>query len=329
MKEYLILAILSFLLSGVLFVPFINLLYKLKFQNPKNLSVDFLGRMTIFNKLHGHKVGTPTGGGILIILIITIFTLGYNIIYRTSLNWSVITTLLSLVFFGILGFIDDTQKFFRLEKRGVFGLRIRHKFLIQLILSFLIAVLLYKYTGKSSFGFWYIPYATLLITFFANAFNITDGLDGLSGGLLMIIILAIGTASIGSIFMSDISIIVAITFGAILAFMYFNISPARIFMGDTGALAFGAVIAVMALLADVSVPFILMGGVFAVEGVSSLLQWWSMAFRNGKRIFKIAPLHHHFEALGWEEPKVVMRFWLAGIVCALFGLLLSQLITSV
>ena len=115
MKEYLILAILSFLLSGVLFVPFINLLYKLKFQNPKNLSVDFLGRMTIFNKLHGHKVGTPTGGGILIILIITIFTLGYNIIYRTSLNWSVITTLLSLVFFGILGFIDDTQKFFRLE----------------------------------------------------------------------------------------------------------------------------------------------------------------------------------------------------------------------
>lgn len=324
MTEYLILIILSFLLSGVLFVPFINLLYKLKFQNPKNLSLDFLGRITLFNKLHGHKVGTPTGGGILIILIVGFYTLAYQFTYARAVSSTTMIILVALGLFGVLGLFDDIQKFFKFERSGVFSLRVRHKFLIQLLISFIISILLYNYAGKSAFGLWYIPYSTLVITFFANAFNITDGLDGLAGGLLMIVLLVLWIASSGSIFGKDVSIFVSILFGAVLAFMYFNISPARIFMGDTGALAFGAVIAVISLMLNVSLPLFVIGGVFVAEGLSTLLQWGSFAFRNGKRMFRIAPLHHHFEALGWGETKVVERFWLAGIVCAIFGLLLSQ-----
>jgi len=326
MVEYLILIIISLSLSGILFIPFISLLYKLKFQNPHNLSVDMLGRVSLFNKLHGHKVGIPTGGGILMVLISVAGSVLYQVIFNHNVGFAFIVLAVTLGSFGLLGLLDDMQKFFKLQKSGVFGLRIRHKFLIQLLLSFVISLLLYSYGGKSVSGLWYIFYSTLVIAFFANAFNITDGLDGLAGGLLMIVLVALWIAALNTPFGRDVATFISILFGTVLAFMYFNISPARLFMGDTGALAFGAFIAVVSLLANISIPLFVIGGVFVVEGLSSLLQWWSLKFRNGKRIFKIAPLHHHFEALGWEEPKVVMRFWLAGIVCALFGLLLGQLV---
>jgi len=195
--------------------------------------------------------------------------------------------------------------------------------MMQLGSSLLISVLLWGFLGKNAIGLWYIPYATLVITFFANAFNITDGMDGLAGGLLLVALSALGICALGD---KDVLIIISALFGAVLAFVYFNVSPARLFMGDTGALAFGAVLAVASLVADVSVPLFIIGGVFVVEGLSSLIQWGSFVFRNGKRIFKIAPLHHHFEALGWGEDKVVMRFWLAGVACALFGLLVEQVL---
>ena len=199
----------------------------------------------------------------------------------------------------------------------------RYKLSIQLVFSFIISILLYRFLGKDAFGFWYIPYSTLVITFFANAFNITDGMDGLAGGLFLIALCALGFYALNN---KDILIVVFTLFGAVLAFLYFNVSPARLFMGDTGALAFGAVLAVISLIAGVSIPLFVIGAVFVAEGLSSLIQVGSFIFRNGKRVFRIAPLHHHFEALGWEEDKVVMRFWLAGIACALFGLLFSQVL---
>jgi len=317
------LSIVSFLLSGSLFIPFINLLYKLKFQNPKNSSRDILGRVTLFNKLQGHKVGTPTGGGILIIVVSALLMVGYCLLLFSFINWTVLVILITLLLFGLLGLIDDLQKFFRPNEKEIAAFRVRYKLSLQFIFSFIISILLYKFLGKSAFGLWYIPYSTLVITFFTNSFNITDGMDGLAGGLFLIALCALGFYALND---QDILVVVFTLFGAVLAFLYFNVSPARLFMGDTGALAFGAVLAVISLIAGISIPFFIIGGVFVVEGLSSLLQWGSFVFRNGKRIFKIAPLHHHFEALGWGEEKVVVRFWLAGIACALFGLILSQIL---
>ena len=324
MINHLLLSLFSFILSGVLFIPFINLLYKLKFQNPKNSSKDILGRVTLFNKLQGHKVGTPTGGGILIIVVSALLMAGYCLLILSSVNWTVLVIIITLLLFGLLGLIDDLQKFFRPHEKEIVAFRVRYKLSIQLIFSFIISILLYRFLGKGAFGLWYIPYSTLVITFFTNAFNITDGMDGLAGGLFLIALSALGFYALSN---NDILIVIFTLFGAVLAFLYFNVSPARLFMGDTGALAFGAVLAVISLIADVSIPFFIIGGVFVVEGLSSLLQWGSFVFRDGKRVFKIAPLHHHFEALGWGEEKVVVRFWLVGIVCALFGLILSQLPT--
>jgi len=323
MIKYLMLSIVSFLLSGSLFIPFINLLYKLKFQNPKNSSRDILGRVTLFNKLQGHKVGTPTGGGILIIVVSALLMVGYCLLLFSFINWTVLVILITLLLFGLLGLIDDLQKFFRPREKEIVAFRVRYKLSIQLVFSFIISILLYRFLGKDAFGFWYIPYSTLVITFFANAFNITDGMDGLAGGLFLIALSALGFYALNN---KDILIVVFTLFGAVLAFLYFNVSPARLFMGDTGALAFGAVLAVISLIAGVSIPLFVIGAVFVAEGLSSLIQVGSFIFRNGKRVFRIAPLHHHFEALGWEEDKVVMRFWLAGIACALFGLLFSQVL---
>jgi len=316
------LAVISFVLSGALFIPFIGLLYKLKFQNPESLSRDILGRKTLFNKLRGHKVGTPIGGGILIIAVSFVLTLVYTVLL-SSIDWEIFVLIITLLLFGAIGLIDDLQKFLRLRNGNGSFLRVRHKLMMQLGSSLLISVLLWGFLGKNAIGLWYIPYATLVITFFANAFNITDGMDGLAGGLLLVALSALGICALGD---KDVLIIISALFGAVLAFVYFNVSPARLFMGDTGALAFGAVLAVASLVADVSVPLFIIGGVFVVEGLSSLIQWGSFVFRNGKRIFKIAPLHHHFEALGWGEDKVVMRFWLAGVACALFGLLVEQVL---
>ena len=323
MTEYLILIILSFLLSGVLFIPFINLLYKLKFQNPENLSKDILGRTSLFNKLRGHKVGTPSGGGILIISVSLLLISAFCLLKSSYINWTVLILLITLGLFGMLGLIDDLQKFFRMRNKNGSFLRVRYKLAIQLVFSLVISILLYGFLGKDVFGLWYIPYSMLVITFFTNAFNITDGMDGLSGGLLLIALSALGICVAGN---GDILIVISTLFGAVLAFMYFNISPARLFMGDTGALAFGAAIAVISLIAGVSIPLFVIGAVFVAEGLSSLIQVGSFVFRNGKRVFKIAPLHHHFEALGWDEDKVVIRFWLAGIVCAILGLLFNQLL---
>jgi len=300
-------------------------LYKLKFQNPENLSKDILGRKTLFNKLRGHKVGTPVGGGILIIAVTLFLVFIHSFLLSSHISWTIIILLTTLFSFAVLGFIDDIQKFIRIRNKNGSFLRVRYKLAIQLGLSLIISILLYNFLGKAVWGLWYIPYATLVIVFFTNAFNITDGMDGLSGGLLLVALSALGLCAFGN---GDVLVLISILFGAILAFLYFNVSPARLFMGDTGALAFGAILAVIALILNISLPFFIIGAVFVAEGLSSLLQWGSFVFRNGKRLFKIAPLHHHFQALGWDEDKVVIRFWLVGIVCALVGLLFSQILVG-
>jgi len=173
---------------------------------------------------------------------------------------------------------------------------------------------------------WYIPFAAFVVIAMSNAFNITDGMDGLSTGLMIIALSAFWVLAQPFFEVSgDVLVFIAVLIGALLAFLYFNIYPARLFMGDTGSLAFGALLGVIALMTNqvMVLPFI--GGVFVAEVSSSLIQLVSLKYFN-KRVFSIAPLHHHFEAKGWDETKVTMRFWLVGTLLAFVGLLIATIV---
>jgi phospho-N-acetylmuramoyl-pentapeptide-transferase len=169
----------------------------------------------------------------------------------------------------------------------------------------------------------YIPFATLIITAFANAFNITDGLDGLATGVLMISLAAFWIIS-ASILDTPLSVFIALWIGGLLAFLYFNIYPARIFMGDVGALSFGATLAVVGLMLGKAPALVVIGGVFVIEVASSLIQLLGKKFL-GRKILPVAPIHLWLQHRGWQEPKIVMRFWIISIIFAIFGLWIALL----
>lgn len=331
----------SFLITFVLAVPFINLLYRLKFQRQKEAQKDIFGQITsVVNRLHGWKVGTPNAGGVLIIVVSIVLSVifyklvpGYDILtQKDGINWSSAILYLTLIAFGLLGLYDDIRKFYGFSAQGAWGLRTRFKFFLQWVIALIIGYLLYKEVGLNSIsvpvlnstlnlGAWYIPFAAGVIVATTNAVNIADGLDGLAVGLIVIALLPIWY--LAGIHNQDVSLFIAVILGSLLAFLYFNIFPARVWLGDTGALALGAMLATIALLIDSSLILPFVGLVFVIEASSSLLQWISKATRGGKRIFIAAPIHHHFEAKGWDETKVTMRFWLVGSVSAFFGLFVA------
>lgn len=327
--------LLSSLFTGILTIPFINFLYWLRFRTPVYRSEDFMGRKSRFNELHGHKQGTPTGGGILLILSAFLFLTLFYSVTAFSFNWTSNILFLTMLLFGLLGLYDDTHKFFGFTKTGIWGFRARYKLLMQIVFGLIIGWLLYSQMGLHSLHIpvfrwdvilppWlYVVLAAVVIVASTNAFNITDGLDGLATGLLLIALLPFWVLVSLSPFGNDLALFIAVIFGVMLPFLYFNIQPARLFMGDTGALALGAMLGVIALMSSNVVVWIIIGGVFVVEASSTLIQWGSFLLRHGKRVFLIAPLHHHFEALEWPEAKVTMRFWLAGIFLALIGLLMA------
>ena len=341
MRFFLGLILISFAATSAAIVPFINLLYRLKFTRRPQKTRDFLGRRTqIFDRLHRQKAGTPLGAGILLIALIAIFFAAAFFlskaagVYITSVF--PITGELNVIFFtlfsfGFLGFFDDFKKIFNLEEKGVFGLRLRDKFLFQWLLAFIIAFLLYYQLGISiiNIPFWgvlnlglgYIPLAAFIIVAFTNAFNITDGLDGLACGLLLICLVAFCFLSF-QIFDTPLTILTSVWIGVLIAFLYFNVYPARVFLGDTGAMAFGALMAVVGLMLGKIIALAFIGGIFILEVGSSLLQMLSKAWR-GKKLFRVAPVHLWLQDRGWEEPKIVMRAWLAQLVLAIFGLWLA------
>ena len=338
---YLGLLLFSFLTTSILVVPFINILYKLKFQRQKQKTLDFQNNRTpIFDKFHSQKSGTPVGGGLLIItsviiLFSTLFPLlKFSNIYISS-NYQ-IDKEIAIIFFGfisfaILGLYDDILKFFDFEKSGFFGLRMIHKLLLQIIIAFTISLYInvqmgmnfiyVPFYGPLALGWLSIPLYTIVIVGFANFFNITDGLDGLSCGLLMIVLFAFWFLSNSSLD-TPISLFLALWIGALIAFLYFNIYPARIWLGDVGSLSFGATIAVIAILLGKLVPLIVVGSPFIVEGMSSAIQMFSKIYFK-KKVFPAAPIHLTLQKAGWEEPKIVARAWLAGIILAIFGLWLG------
>lgn len=338
------LLIASFLLTAAVIVPFINLLYRLKFQRLRQENtLDAFGHLTpIFNRFHKHKVGTPLGGGVLIISIVSlIFSLifpllslfGITITSNFPLTHEVTIIFFAFISFGLLGLYDDLKKTFGVQRSHFFGLRLRHKLIIQLLLGLILGVMLYFSLGLSivnipligviNLRFWFIPFAAFIIVAFANAVNITDGLDGLASGVLMITLFALWFLS-ASILDTPLSLFIPLWIGSLIAFLYFNIYPARIFLGDAGALAFGATIAVIGLLLGKIIAVAIVGGVFVLEIFSSLLQLLSKKFLH-RKIFPVAPLHLWLQKNGWPEPKIVFRIWLASIMLAVFGLWLASL----
>ncbi len=319
--------------TGLLAIPFINLLYKLKFQRQREYLSDQKKDRSLFDTLHEKKIGTPAAGGLLIIFVTSV--LGIIMYQFTSfkLNWTIGILAITLVLYGLLGFYDDLRKFLEAPASGLWGIRARTKLIVQLLFGLLIGYLLYRYMDLHvvdlpfgyvvDLGWWYVPFVSLVVATMSNAFNITDGLDGLSSGLLVIALSAFWYLAV-LFSTADVVLFIALLIGSMLAFLYFNIYPARFIMGDTGALALGAALAVIALMSRsvFALPFI--GGVFMIELASSAIQMASKKFRH-KKVFLIAPLHHHFEALGWNETKVTMRFWLAGAVCAFLGICIALL----
>lgn len=335
------LILLSFITISILLVPFINLLYKIKFlrKNQKTRDI-FLARTPIFDQLHSHKAGTPVGGGALIIFVVAILyvilvniwpQLGLERTHNYPFKKEVEVILFTFLSFGLLGFYDDIRKTFGFQKTKFWGLRFRHKFIAQIILSIVISFMLFyglgihvlnvRYLDIVDLGIFYIPFAAFVIISFANAVNIADGLDGLASGLMVICLLAFLTIS-AAIIDTTLSTFLGLLIGSLIAFLYFNVWPARIWLGDVGALSLGAVLAVSGLLLGKPLALLIIGGVFVIEVASSLMQILSKKIRN-KKLFEVAPVHLWFQHKGWPESKIVFRFWLAQIVLALFGVWIS------
>lgn len=338
------LIIFSFIITAVLVVPFIDLLFKLKFTRRVEGGKH---SKSLFDQIHDKKAGTPTGGGILVIVVVTLlfllimpFVTQMGILVRSSfdLSYERFIIIFSFVSFGLLGFLDDAVKLFGKPKPGalgsVFGLTKMQKFSLQWFLALLIGFFMYRFLGIQiihiplfnvviHLGAFYILFAATIIVFFTNAFNITDGLDGLASGLLMIYLFAYIIIAAGNLD-TPLFMFISVWLGSLIAFLYFNTWPARIFMGDAGALSFGAMIAVIGLITGNVASTFVIGGLFVIDTASSLIQilGWKILKR---RIFPIAPIHHSFLLLGWEEPKIVIRAWLAGIMLAIFGLWVASI----
>lgn len=331
MAQLLGLVLLSLFITGVLLIPFIDFLYKMKFRRVKQKTVDMFNKPTpTFDKFNNWKAGTPFGGGILIIGVVCVLTFwAYGILDADIKAWQVIAIMLTFIGFGALGLYDDFKKL--VSDNAFFGLRFRHKFIIQWILGLVVASILYFKLGYSfifitgfglaSLGFLFIPFAAFVIVAFANAFNIADGLDGLASGLLLICLAAF-LAITSNQLDQPLGIFIAILMGSVGAFLYFNIYKARIWLGDVGALSLGAVLAVIGLLTGKIIALAFIGGVFVIEIASSLIQILAKKFFH-KKVFLASPFHLLLRKIGWDEPKIVMRAWLLGFLFAILGLYIA------
>ncbi len=342
MAIYLFATVIAFLFNLTLIVPFINFLYKLKFQRQHQETKDAFNKPTpIFDKFHQHKAGVPIGGGILVVLTTVFLFIFFILLFivfdkHISTNYPSIMSEIKIILFTFIGFAflgvyDDLSKIFVLEKKDFFGLRLRHKLIIEIILAGVISwwlitelkisIIHVPFFGVYDLSFFYLPFATFVIVAFANAVNITDGLDGLASGVLMIALA--GFWAIAQTFLDvPTAVFIAVWLGGLLAFLYFNIYPARIILGDTGALSFGASFAVVGLVLGKSFALPIIGGVFVVEIASSLIQLVGKKYLK-RKIFPVAPLHLLLQLKGWEEPKIVMRAWLISIIFTIVGLMIA------
>lgn len=336
------LLIVCFVITSIFIVPFIDTLYRLRFQRANQKTLDAFGKRTpIFDLFHRKKAGVPVGGGLLVVLVVSVlFALIFPLLdvfgITITSNYANIEAEVNIVFFtflsfAILGLYDDVKKFFHFKDEAFFGLKMKHKLLFQVVLAVIISWMMYAWLGISilnipffgtfQLGPLFIPFATFVIVSFANAVNITDGLDGLASGVLMISLFGLWFLS-ASIVDVPLSMFIALWIGSLVSFLYFNVFPARMFMGDVGALAFGATLAVIGILLGKTIALVVIGFIFVFEIFTSFAQLLSKKFR-GKKIFPASPFHLFLQHYGWEEPKIVQRAWLLQIMLTIFGVWLA------
>lgn len=288
---------------------------------------------------HIEKTGTPTMGGIMIIATVVILTMLFNLVDR----WSILLPLGVLISFGILGALDDWKSLTASQSK-TYGFTARTKFLLMVVIAFIASLFLYlpapfglnhsglvriPMVGTFDIGLWFLPLATLLIVGTANAVNLTDGLDSLAGWNLMLAFSAYGVMTfLSEPRLTNLMVFCYTLVGSCGAFLWYNAHPAQVFMGDTGSLALGGVLAMVALQSQQWLLLPVVGVIFVIEAVSVMLQvgyfkWTKRRTGEGKRIFKMAPLHHHFELIGWSQPQVTQRFTLIGAVASMIGISLA------
>lgn len=321
-KSFLVL-LMGFILSVVTGVVLIPILRKLKTN--QTLSV-------YLERSHSRKVGTPTIGGLIFIIPTLLLALSLVFLGKMRLSYNFIIVLFTFVSYGLIGFIDD---YLIIKKRNNKGLCVNQKFFLQIVVSVLFFYLFMKggneplfwirfLNYKCNFGFIYGIVILVVLVSSSNAVNLTDGLDGLASGLSVIAFLAFSIIALNCDWLDgyiDIALFGFMLVGSLLGFMMFNVSPAKIFMGDTGSLCLGATLGCFSILTRFEVLLIIIGFVFVVETITCIIQIFYYKL-TGKRLFPITPIHHSFERIGWSEKKIVKFFWFVGVVSAFVGLII-------
>lgn len=288
---------------------------------------------------HFVKEGTPTMGGALILLAIILPTL----LWADLTNLYIWVTLLVISGYGAIGFIDDYLKVVRKNSDGISA---RQKMFWQILIALFAALLLYRSSGfdthlslpffknvSPDLGFFYIPFAVLVMVGASNAVNLTDGLDGLAigpmiiaAGTFLLLAYLVGNAKLANYLQitgiqgaGELAILCGAMVGAGLGFLWFNTYPAQVFMGDVGSLSLGGALGTIAVITKNEFVLVIVGGIFVIEALSVIVQVVSFRYW-GRRVFRMAPIHHHFELKGWAEPKIIVRFWIISIVLALIAL---------
>ncbi len=339
--KILFLTTLSFVFTMAWTPALTHFLYKYKLC--KKIRSD--GTTPVFTKMHEHKTGTPTMGGILVWGTVLVFSLSFFYL-PDILPWEIFKnlnflsrgeTLLplgALVATALVGLVDD---WYDVRGKGSFGgggLKVKHRLLIYTAIALVGAWWFYAklgwdllhipFLGGFEIGWLYILIFILVIVATAFSVNETDGLDGLAGGTLLIAFGAYGVIAF-ALGKYDLAAFCGVVTGALLAFLWFNINPARFFMGDTGSMSLGVTLGVIAMLTNTVLILPLIGLIFVIESLSVIIQVFSKKLRGGKKVFLSSPIHHHFEAKGWSEPKIVMRAWLIAGVSAAAGLVVFLL----
>lgn len=295
------------------------------------------GDAPIFAKLHEKKSGTPTMGGVIVWLTVSVLAIAIFVLrqivptgfwhdlnfFTRQQTW---LPLGALVASAIVGLVDD---YFNVRGWGPKGggLQVRHKLLIYTVIAIIgawwfftkldFSLLHVPFVGSFDIGIWYVPLFIFVIVSTAFSVNEIDGLDGLAGGTLMAAFVAFGAIAFAQ-GRFELATFCGVIVGALLAFLWFNIPPARFFMGDTGAMSLGVTLGVVAMLTNTALLLPIIGLLFVIESGSVIVQIFSKKFR-GKKVFLSAPLHHHLEATGWPESKIVMRFWVVSGITAVVG----------
>ncbi|MDK2835879.1 MAG: phospho-N-acetylmuramoyl-pentapeptide-transferase [Thermosediminibacterales bacterium] len=313
MRPYIFVILLGFIETIIFALVFLPILRKLKLG--QNIRVDG-------PKRHLGKAGTPTMGGIIFLIPLLINSLIFG--YKDTDTLMVLSITLG---FGLIGFLDD---FLKIVFKRSLGLKANQKILGQLVFSTLLAYYMFAVKGSSELylpfingyidlGWFYIPFTVFVIIATVNSVNLTDGLDGLVTGITIIVVLAFGLM-FEKMGMKNIVVFSSSLIGVCLGFLMFNKHPAKVFMGDTGSLALGGAIVALAVVTKTQLFIPIIGMIFVFESLSVILQVLFFRF-TGKRIFRMSPIHHHFELMGWSEYTVVKTFWMFTVITAIVGLI--------